>query len=69
MYVKNMRVLNPIKTFFHIKWASCHSHKVSSEVTDGGNDLKIRKVDANIHVLNMQSQTVNKVLAFGLATG
>jgi hypothetical protein len=51
----------------YIKWIPCHHDMARSQVADGGNDLKIWRIAANI--LNKQSRTADKGLSSRLGIG
>jgi hypothetical protein len=42
----------------HVKWVPCHHGMASPQVSDGGEDLQIRRVAANI--LNKQLRAADK---------
>jgi hypothetical protein len=53
--------------FGHVRWVPCYHSMARPKVADGGNDLQIWSVAANI--LNKQSRTTNKGWSSSLRVG
>jgi hypothetical protein len=52
---------------FHVMWVPCHHGMARPQVVDGGNDLQIWRVIANI--LKKQLQTAGKGWSYSLGFG
>jgi hypothetical protein len=51
----------------HVRWVPCHHGMARPQVADGGNDLQIWRVAAN--VFNKQSRTADKGWSSSLGVG
>jgi hypothetical protein len=61
------KVFIVIGILVHVRWVPFHHGKARPQVTDGGNDLQIWRIAANI--LNKQSLTADKGCSSTLGVG
>jgi hypothetical protein len=65
--LKKCTILMSVCVNTHVKWVPCHHGMARPQVADGGEDLQICRVAANI--LNKQSRTADKGWPSSLGVG